>query len=236
MKKLGLIGGYSYKSTIYYYDKIVYAFQGECDITLRSIDYTIFDHFANAGDLDGLALFLQEAVNDLLRVGCEVIAIACNTAHIVIDKLDFKGAVFVDIVSSIADFLAKEGISSALIFGTKITVTTNFMKEAFKKKEIILIPADDEPHSSIIESVLSDYCGSQGMEPTSDMVKDITNSILVMLNCHKVEAFIFGCTEMPLICDGRQFEKSVDAKYLSSSDVHIDCIIEAMKQLSHKHK
>lgn len=233
MKKLGMIGGYSYKSTIYYYDRIVYAFRGECDITLRSIDYTTFDHYANAGDLDGLAGFLQEAINNLLNVGCEVIAIACNTAHIVKDKLDFKGAVFVDIVSSMADFLAKEEIRSALIFGTKITVTSNFMKETFANKAIMLTPADDEPYSSILDSVLSNYCATQGMEPTCDMVKDISNLILNMVNRHKVEAFIFGCTEMPLICDGCQFEKSVDAIYVSSSDVHIKCIIEAMKKISH---
>ncbi|NCA80702.1 MAG: hypothetical protein EOM76_11070, partial [Sphingobacteriia bacterium] len=110
MKKLGIIGGYSYKSTIYYYDKIIYAFRGQCDITIRSIDYTIFDHYINIADLDGLARFLQEAVNDLLMVGCEVIAIACNTAHIVKEKLDFKKAVFVDIVSAMADYLSKEEI------------------------------------------------------------------------------------------------------------------------------
>jgi aspartate racemase len=89
VKKLGIIGGYSYKSTIYYYEKIVYALRGQCDITIRSIDYTIFDRHTEANDLNGLRMFLQEAVNDLLMVGCEIIAIACNTAHIVKEKLEF---------------------------------------------------------------------------------------------------------------------------------------------------
>lgn len=229
MKKLGIIGGYSYKSTIYYYDKIIYAFRGQCDITIRSIDYTIFDHYINIADLDGLARFLQEAVNDLLMVGCEVIAIACNTAHIVKEKLDFKKAVFVDIVSAMANYLAKEGIHSALILGTKVTVITNFMKKDFSKKNIELIPANDKLQSSILDSILSDYCASPGMEPTSDMVNSIIASILKVLKQNKTEAIIFGCTEMPLICNGHQFEKSFDTLYVSSSDVHIESIIESMK-------
>jgi len=229
MKKLGIIGGYSYKSTIYYYDKIVYAFRGQCDITIRSIDYTVFDHYTNDGDLEGLTRFLQEAVNDLLMVGCEVIAIACNTAHIVKEKLDFEKAVFVDIVGAMANCLAKEEIHSALIFGTTLTVTANFMKEDFYKKGIILIPADDKPHSSTLDSILSDYCASPGMEPPNDMIRSIFTTILKILKRHKTEAIIFGCTEMPLIYNGRQFEKMFNIRYLSSCDVHIEGIIAAMK-------
>lgn len=229
MKKLGIIGGYSYKSTIYYYDQIVYALRGQCDITIRSIDYTIFDRHTEANDLNGLRMFLQEAVNDLLMVGCEIIAIACNTAHIVKEKLEFGKAVFVDIVSAMANHLAKEGIRSALIFGTTLTVTVNFMKNDFDKKGIELISADDNPHFATLDAILCDYCASPGMAPHTTMANDAIIPIFNMLERHKVDAFIFGCTELPLLCDGRQFEKKFNSHYVSSCDVHIESIITAMR-------
>jgi aspartate/glutamate racemase len=67
------------------------------------------------------------------------------------------------------------------------------------------------------------------MAPHTTLANDAIIPIFNMLERHKVDAFIFGCTELPLLCDGRQFEKKFNSHYVSSCDVHIESIITAMR-------
>src|SRR6476620_9573241 len=93
MKKIGLIGGTSWTSTIDYYrfineetNKRMGSLNfAECIV--YSLNFEKFRNYNAAHDWDGTFDLLSDAARKLKAAGAEVLMLGANTAHIVADRI-----------------------------------------------------------------------------------------------------------------------------------------------------
>lgn len=114
MKKIGIIGGMSPESTLYYYKKFIEISREKFEpyfypeLIVYSINFKEFKD--NPDDWEGRKRILINAAKALERAGAEVIGIGANTPHMVF--LDVQKAVNVEMVSiidAVAEEAKKEG-------------------------------------------------------------------------------------------------------------------------------
>lgn len=90
MKKLGLIGGVGPETTLKYYKEIEYGVMERLGenvlprITIESLSCFRMIPLGAAQDYEGMTDYIMGAVDVLEKAGCDFIALACITGHMVL--------------------------------------------------------------------------------------------------------------------------------------------------------
>lgn len=152
MKKLGLVGGMGPESTIPYYHDIVYGVQervgkdGFPALTIESVN--VFDVLRLCGEqkYEELTDYLFQAISNLVRSGADFAALSANTPHIVFDRLQELSPIpLISIVESACKEAEKRNLKRIGLLGTIFTMTEDFFKEPFLRRQIeIVVPSDEE--------------------------------------------------------------------------------------------
>ncbi len=93
MKSLGIIGGLGPESTIDYYERIIALYRERTRdgsyprFIIISVDLKKGLNFMEAGDLAGMADYLLDGIDKLVRAGADFGLISANTPHIVFDDV-----------------------------------------------------------------------------------------------------------------------------------------------------
>lgn len=94
MKRIGIIGGMSFESTLHYYERINRQVKERAggltsaDMVLRSVNFEEYHRLMEKGDWQTIGAMLQyEAIGLATRDGCDYVAIATNTMHKVADRI-----------------------------------------------------------------------------------------------------------------------------------------------------
>lgn len=222
MKKIGLVGGISWTSTLDYYRFInegVNARLGglnfaECIIYSLNFGDIHLRSWNNAFDL------LYNACDSLKKSGVEGIALCANTAHLYADKLQetIKLPV-IHIVSETAKEINKKGFRKIALLGTKFTMEMDFYKDKFKSFGLeVLIPEKPETRE-YIQYTLREELGIGFINPaTKEKYKDIVKE---MMN-RGAECIVLGCTEIPMLISQDDFEISV----FDTTKIHSQAIVD----------
>ncbi len=200
-RKIGIVGGMAPESTSALYELIIekhinrhsnYEFP---DIIIYSVNFAKMIELQESGDMATYVSELSQAVSSLERAGTELVTIASNTPHMVIDKLrSLSGVPIVSIPDIVAERADKLNMRSVLLLGTKFTMRSDFYQKAFLPHGIkVIVPndADIETLNSIIYDDLS----------VGDFKNSAKQSILDIMNNYPCDGIILGCTELPLIID-----------------------------------
>lgn len=199
MKKLGLVGGISWISTIDYYryiNEMVNEKAGGLDFA-ECIIYSInFGDIQRAGWNNSFDLLLH-ACNNLKKSGAEAIVLCANTAHQFTAALEKEvGLPIIDIVSATAAAVHKKGLKKVALLGTKFTMELDFFKKGLAEKGIeVLIPEKQETRD-FIQHTLKEELGRGIFTPSS---KQSYIEIIHTLIAQGAEGIILGCTEIPLL-------------------------------------
>ena len=196
MKKIGLIGGMSWESTMPYYriiNETISKKKGElysANCILHSINFQEIETTISKGNWDVSNYLLTEAALGLVRENVDFIAICSNTMHKCIpairEKTDME---ILHIVDATSKRMKENKIKSALLLGTRFT------KEKFRKNGIdIIIPNLDERkviHNIIFEELCKGKIKKESQKIYSDIIYRYCPS--------EAEAVILGCTEIGLL-------------------------------------
>lgn len=93
MKRIGIIGGISYKSTIKYYDLIMQKYFNVTnntyfpEIVIFSLSFQKFADFEKHGDKDGYLRYILEGIKALQNSNVDFILMAANSPHAIYDKI-----------------------------------------------------------------------------------------------------------------------------------------------------
>ena len=126
MKKIGIIGGLSWQSTVDYY-KIINEESNRRlgnKSTVESIIYSTdlegkFNHVVR-GELDELAREFIEIARSLEKAGADVILMATNTMHLVYEKVRASVSVpVIHIADPTAEAIKKAGLKAGLFYCPK---------------------------------------------------------------------------------------------------------------------
>lgn len=200
MKKIGLIGGMSWESTVTYYQVINETIKKtlgdlhSAEIIIYSID---FDTVAKAQELDDwntCADIMLEAALNLEKAGAHFILIGANTMHKVIPQIKDKLSVpILHIAEATIDRLKKDHIQTVALLGTKYTMCQDFYKQKLIDAQLsVLIPEEIDTVNSIIYDEL---CKGIFLQSSKEKLIKIINR----LKDEGAQGVILGCTELGLL-------------------------------------
>jgi len=227
MKKIGLVGGLSWVSTLEYYRLINIYAREQCGghhaahIIIESLDEGKFIELQQA-DPSGKRCekMIVDAVAVLVAGGAEVIALCANGVHRFASAIKQHHAVeVVHIAEATAKEVQREGISKSGLLGVKATMEGIFYKDKLNELAIeLLIPnpveRDNIHHKIISELVLNDF------QPKT---KAYFSDVIKQLSLSGAEGVILGCTEIPLLMNSNEIE---GIRLFSTTEIHCRAIVE----------
>ena len=203
MKKLGLVGGMSWVSTIDYYRIIneeVNARLGElnyAECIIYSVNFGDFVRNNVANNWDATAKLMTDACLSLERSGSEAIVLCANTAHAVVDKVIQQIKVpVIDITQATAEEIKKHGLKRVGLLGTKFTMEMDFYKRKMEENSIDVFVPHDQSVRDRIQQTIKDELGRGIIK--SETKQFYLQAIETMIS-EGAQGIILGCTELPMI-------------------------------------
>ncbi len=223
MKRIGIIGGTTPESTMYYYRNFVEISRKRFEknfypeIVIFSLN---FKKFRELPDWTKKKEYIMEGIRALENAGAEIIALSANTPHIIFPELQKESRVkMVSIIDAVAEEAKRRNLRKLLLLGTKITMTSEFYILGLRNHGLeVLVPNSreiDEVDRVIFEELSFGNTKSKGY--LVELIESYRGEI---------DAAILGCTELPIALH----EGDTSVPLLDTARIHVNAIInEALK-------
>ena len=221
MKRIGILGGMSYESTLKYYDLILQKyFEKHNDyhypeVVIFSLNFQKLIDYELGDDKEKYIDYLMSGIRSLENAGVSFIAMTANSPHAVYEELDNLAKVpLLSIVEATADRANQEKMRKLLLLGIKFTMQSTFYQEYCKELGIeVITPSDgeqDEINNIIFNELVIGF-----------FKQDSKRRLLQIINQYEVDGVILGCTELPLILN----QKDTEIKLLDTVEIHTKAIL-----------
>lgn len=243
MKKIGIVGGVGWPSTIEYYRLICEAsqryhkdkdFSGPIpmpQIAIESLDmnFTVNNRGSSElGSWDEWDTYFNSALKRLVKSGAELILIASVTPHARLKEIS-KGINIpvISIYTSVGSYCNNNKIKNLLVLGTMPTMNSPAFKEALNPFGVRVIHPETDGMKNSVVQVIERLYQNQTDGAAADIDKIVQSCISG--NDWSNTAVCLGCTELPLAFNGcnnlSSFEHNA-VKYLNSPVVHALSVFE----------
>ncbi|MFW9900388.1 MAG: aspartate/glutamate racemase family protein [Candidatus Thorarchaeota archaeon] len=222
MKRIGILGGMSYESTIKYYDLLLEKYYEKFhdyhypEVLIFSLNFQKLIDLELGENREKYIDYLMSGIDALEKGGATFIAVAANSPHAVYNDLENKsGRPILSIVKATADIALKEGMKRLLLLGIKFTMQNTFYQEHCKKLGIdVITPSNEE--QNVIDKIIFDelVIGVFKHESKEKMIQ--------IINQYDIDGVILGCTELPLILT----QMDTEIKLLDTLEIHVDAILD----------
>ena len=215
-KPIGIIGGMGPDASARLYSQMIAMARDEFgvrenheypEIVLQSVPVPEF--FSNEEKKPEALKMLKDRIKKLTRQPLCGLAVACNTAQIVLEELEqVNGFKMVSIPEEVSKVAAKKKYKKVGLLGSPTTILSGVYQTEFLDKEIeVELPENGyiEELGKIINKIVAGKV--KGVE--KKLVKIADN-----LKERKVEAVILGCTELPIV-----FPKNYSLPVLDSVEI-----------------
>ncbi|WP_264524697.1 aspartate/glutamate racemase family protein [Flavobacterium sp. N502536] len=222
MKKIGLVGGISWVSTIDYYKLINEGVNKKLG-GLQFAECLIYS--LNFGDVQektwahSYELLLNACLN-LKKSGVDAIVLCANTAHMFANEIEKEIALpLIHIGTETARVISKEKITTIGLLGTSFSMEMDFYKDRLKSFGLnVLIPEQQETRN-YIQHVLKEELGRGIINPDSKQnYINIANELI----SRGAEGIILGCTEIPLLLNQSDFSVPI----FDTTKIHSEAIVD----------
>jgi aspartate racemase len=219
MKRIGILGGMSWESSLVYYRIINESIKKSlgsshsADLLMYSFDFDEIEKLQRQNQWDLLReLMVKEAMN-LKLAGAEFIVIATNTMHIVADAIEAEtGLQVLHIGKVTGEAIKKEGINKVLLLGTEFTMMGKFYKDILEAMGICIVVPDPSNrafvHHTIYEELVKGFINPLSRSKFIEIIEDQA--------LQGVEGVILGCTEIPLLIN----DGDVSIKVFNTTSIH----------------
>jgi len=224
MKKIGLVGGISWVSTMDYYKFInegVNAKLGGLNFA-ECIIYSLNFGDIQAKSWDCSFELLLNACESLKRSGVDSIVLGANTAHLFADQLqEVIKLPIIHIGAETAKAVNKRGFGKVGLLGTKFTMEMDFYRNKLEEYGLeVLIPEKQETRDYIQHTVKEEL----GIGFINPETKANYITIVKELVDRGAECIILGCTEIPMLISQDDFTIPV----FDTTKIHSQAIVEYM--------
>ena len=206
MRKLGIIGGTSWASTVLYYEHINRGIARRLGglhsarLAIESLDLGPLAELELSGDWDGVAGVMVDAAAALVKSGVDGLLIASNTGHKTYNAV--AAAVPVPVLhigDATADQLVADGRIRAALIGTRFTMTEAHVRSRLESRGIALAPVEQKWIAEVDRIIFEELAAGQVVRDSQRKLK----TLIAELARQKVQAVILGCTELVLAVDTR---------------------------------
>ena len=202
MKRIGLIGGMSWESTIPYYkiinEEINKKLGGlhSADLILYSINFHELEKAQSNNDWEKVAEIIINAGKILEDSKCDFILICSNTIHKLYDKIQKEIKIpIIHIADALASEINNKNINKILLLGTKYTMKENFIKDILINNKIQAIIPEEDDIIKINNIIFNELCQGIFSQNSKNYIINIINKIEKQ-GCNGV---VLGCTELGLL-------------------------------------
>ncbi len=202
MKRLGLLGGMSWESSIEYERWINEEVRdrlggtASADLVIRSFNFADIEAMQESDDWDAAARTLAEAARDLQASGAEGIVLCTNTMHRVYDEVQAAVAVpMLHIADATAAAVRAQGISRVALLGTRYTMEQPFYANRLRAAGLV-VSVPEEPDRTMIHAVI--YAELVRGVVSPDSKRQYLRAIDRLVESG-AEGVIAGCTEIELL-------------------------------------
>ncbi|PKV51119.1 aspartate racemase [Aquimarina sp. MAR_2010_214] len=222
MKKIGLVGGISWTSTLDYYKYINEGINQKLG-GLESVECIIYSlNFADVQRKTWTNSFdlIYKACKSLISSGVDAIALCANTAHLFADEIQSKINVpIIHIVTNTAHAIKNQKLSRVALLGTKFTMEMNFYKKKLEENNIEVLIPKEKADIDTIQYIVKEELG-KGLVVGESRKKMI--QVSEQLIQRGAEGIVLGCTEIPMLIGKNDFTIPV----FDTVKIHVDSIID----------
>jgi len=202
MRKIGLVGGVSWISTVDYYTHINKGINDRlggmefAECIIYSVNYGPIQKNNAANDWDATYAIIHQACIHLVNAGAEAILLCANTMHLIADRLQAKLPVpIIHIAEVTAKAIQLQGVTKVALLGTRFTMEKDFFKDKLAALGIeAIIPK--EADRIFIHQTINEELGKGIVTPeTKARYLAISNELIIQ----GAGGVILGCTEIPLV-------------------------------------
>jgi len=221
-KKIGLLDGFSYESTLQYYDNLMKLYYDRFhdyyypELVIYSMDFQKFTDMENENRMDDYRKYILDSIQDLANAGVDFVAMTANSPHSVYEDIAPLSPVpMVSIVDSVAEYAVTHNMKKVLLTGIKYTMDSPFYPLGLAKHGIQVVIPNDAHKSEIDKIIFDELCIGIFKDETRQRFIDIIKS-------YEADGTILGCTELPLLLH----QEDTEIPLISSVDVHCKSIID----------
>jgi aspartate racemase len=225
MKTIGIVGGFTWLSTVDYYRLLNQAvnkkFGGvtSAKIILSSVNFeeikTLVEHY----DWEGVANIVVPAAVSIEQAGADCIVLAANTPHKIADWVIRAIKVpLIHIGEATANAIKAEGLTTVGLLGTKYTMQLDFYKNKLAEKNIVAVVPDDDDVEYINNSIFSEMGKGIFLESTKERYLEIIGKLIT----RGAEGIILGCTEIPILIK----QEDSPVVVFDTTAIHVEAIMD----------
>ena len=160
---------------------------------------------------------LKKRVTEINKLDPLIIAIACNTAHILLNNLQKAShAPFISMIDETVKVVNRDALKSVGLLGTPSTIKSNIYQDAFKKINIPTITVNGKAMDkleNIIRNVIAGKIDHEDQLTLKQMSDELVDK--------GAQAIVLGCTELPLL-----FPKKYKKKVYNSSEILCEVMLK----------
>jgi aspartate racemase len=204
MRRIGLIGGMSFESSVVYYRMINEAVRTRlgglhsADVVMHSVDFQSIVDLQMAGRWEDAAARLAAVACGLETAGADCVLICTNTMHLVAPQVQAAvGVPLLNIIDETAKTMASAGIRRPLLLATRYTMEHGFYAERMAGHGISVMTPDAENRSRVHDIIFKELCAGV----VDDQSRHDLHAIIKQARDDGADAVILGCTEICLILD-----------------------------------
>lgn len=203
MKKIGLIGGMSWESSLVYYqiinEKVRELLGGfhSAKCVMESVDFAEIEKLQHQNDWVALNGLMSSAAKNLENAKADLIVLCTNTMHLcsaaIKDGIDIP---FLHIAEATGEKIKEQQLQKVLLLGTKFTMEKDFFRDILNNDfgiEVIIPNESDRDivHQIIYKELVHGKITSASKEAYQRIIKTAIST--------GAQGVILGCTEIPLL-------------------------------------
>ncbi len=203
MKRIGLLGGMSWESSIEYYrlvnEEVRERLGGlhSADCILRSIDFAPMEQLQREGRWQDAGALLAEEGARLAAAGADVLLLCTNTMHKVAAEVEAAAGIpFLHIADATAEAVRASGFETVGLLATAYTMEQDFYTGRLRDRHGLDVLGPDEVDRGLVHRVIYDeLC----VGVVSEASREEYRRIMGELAGRGAEAILLGCTEIDLL-------------------------------------
>ena len=226
MKKIGLIGGMSWESSLEYYriinetvkQKLGGLHSAEC--IMYSVDFDEIEKLQHQGKWEDLTKIMIDCAQRLEKAGANVIIICTNTMHKMAGEVESSINIpLLHIADATAEKIKEKSFKKVGLLGTKFTMEEDFYKGRLIEKHDIEVIVPNSEEIQIVHDIIFDELCLGIIKETS---KEQYKKIILNLAEKGAEGVILGCTEIPLLIK----QEDVEVPLFDTTKIHAEFAVD----------
>ena len=217
MKKIGLLGGMSWESSLLYY-KIINEYSNSLLgglSTVESILYTVnfeeIEKLQHNNKWEEATEILIDGCIALERAGADFIVICTNTMHKLLPDIKKEINIpFLHIAKATSKAIKRDSVKRVLLLGTKFTMIEDFYKSILIDEGIEVLIPKSEDIEIIHKIIYNELCLGKVKEASKKEYLRVINSF------SDIEGVILGCTEIGMLIS----QEDLKIKVYDTTQIH----------------